>query len=241
MDYVRLDNLGYQISGRKILQDINVGFSKNKVTAIIGKSGGGKSTLIRVINGLLKPTEGTVTIDKLTVGISNARTLRKDIGYTVQGIGLFPHLSAKENILLPEKVFGNSLRTHERFSEVAQLVNLPSHTFEKYPYQLSGGEQQRAAVARALFLDPPLLLMDEPFASLDPITRFNIQDEFVQLQRSAPRTVLIVTHDLREARKLADDILVIDQGSMAQFGPSREIFENPKTDIVKELLTAAGL
>jgi osmoprotectant transport system ATP-binding protein len=241
VEYVRLDNLGYQVSGRKILEELNVAFAKNKITAIIGKSGAGKSTLIRMINGLLTPTEGGVSISNTTVGSSNVRNLRKDIGYTVQGIGLFPHLTTKENILLPKRVFGNSMRANERFSEVVNLVNLPQHTFEKYPYQLSGGEQQRAAIARAVFLDPPLLLMDEPFGSLDPVTRFKILDEFIQLQRNAPRTVLLVTHDLREAQKLADDILVIDHGNVEQFAPAHEIFERPATDVVKELLKAAGL
>ncbi len=241
VDYVKLDNLGYQLSGRRILRAINVGFTENKITAVIGRSGSGKSTLIKMINGLLTPTEGLVTINNNVVSASNARPLRKTIGYTVQGVGLIPHLTVRENILLPGRIFGDTERDAERFAELVRLVNLPQHTFEKYPYQLSGGEQQRAAISRALFLDPPLLLMDEPFGSLDSITRFNILGEFVQLQRTSPRTVLLVTHDLREAAKLADEILVIDKGGIEQFGPAREIFERPATAVVKELLNAAGL
>ncbi len=241
MEYVRLEKLGYQISGRNILQDVNVVFAQNKITAIIGKSGSGKSTLIKMINGLLVPGDGSVIINGKPMIQANSQKFRKDIGYTVQGIGLFPHLTVRENILLTGKIFSEGSGLQARLAEVLRLVNLPHDLIDKYPYQLSGGEQQRAAISRALFLDPPLLLMDEPFASLDPITRFKIIDEFVQLQNTAPRTVLFVTHDLREAKKLADEVLVIDQGRVEQFGRVYQIFENPASNVVRELLNAAGL
>jgi osmoprotectant transport system ATP-binding protein len=241
VDYVNIRNVTYRLDGKDILRNINAAFAEKKVTAIIGKSGSGKSTLIRLINGLIRPSAGAISLHGEPIDYKNLREVRKAIGYAIQGIGLFPHLTIEENICLPGRVHAANRPGRDHFLEVARLVNLPEDTFGKYPHELSGGEQQRAGISRALFLDPPLLLMDEPFGSLDPITRYEVHEEFLRLQRLVPRTVLIVTHDLREAQKLADDILVIDQGSAQQFDSASEIFRRPATDAVINLIRTAGL
>jgi osmoprotectant transport system ATP-binding protein len=240
MEPIKFISVTHRIGNRTILNDISIGFKENKVTAIIGKSGSGKSTLIKLINGLLKPTSGEIKVFDLPVDYSRLESLRKKIGYSIQGVGLFPHLTVEQNILLAGRahLLRNEINK-ERLYELMKLVNLPDHLHKKYPYELSGGEQQRTGICRALFLDPPILLMDEPFGSLDPITRFDIHKEFLRLKQNAPRTVLLVTHDMREAKKLADEILVINNGVIEQFGPVKEIFEHPATATVKELLMVA--
>jgi len=240
MKPIKLVNVTHRIDERTILSNLSIEFADRKVTAIIGKSGSGKSTLLRMINGLLKPTSGIINIFNSPINYSNLHTLRKKIGYAIQGLGLFPHLTVEKNILLPGKAhLTKNEINNDTLIRLLDLVSLPKHLIKKYPYELSGGEQQRVGICRALFLDPPILLMDEPFGSLDPLTRFDIHNEFIKLQKTAPRTVLIVTHDMREAKKLANEILVIDNGMIQQFGITKEIFENPATVIVKELLMIA--
>jgi osmoprotectant transport system ATP-binding protein len=241
MDYVTLSGLMYRAEGEDILRGINAGFAANKITAIIGRSGSGKSTLLKLIIGLLKPSEGFIVIDGERIDYGAVRSLRRKIGYSVQEVGLFPHLTARENISLPGKVHGNNTAAAERTNELARLTNFSHELLDRYPHQLSGGERQRVAISRALFLNPPLLLMDESFGSLDPVTRYDVHNEFLQLQKLAPRTVLLVTHDLREATKLADDILVLEQGTVQQFGSPQSILERPATEMVKNLLRTAGL
>ena len=240
MEPIKLIDVSVRIGDRSILNKLSVGFAQNKVTAIIGKSGSGKSTLLKTINGLQNPTHGKVTVFESPIDYNNLQSLRKQIGYVIQGIGLFPHLTVEDNILLVGKAHlpEREIRK-DRLHELMKLVNLPEHLYKKYPYELSGGEQQRAGICRALFLDPSIMLMDEPFGSLDPITRYDIHQEFIRLQRTVPRTVLLVTHDMREAKKLADEILVIDNGTVQQFGASQEIFAHPATEVVKELIIVA--
>ena len=242
MHPVELIHVTHKIEERTILQDLSVGFAANKVTAIIGKSGSGKSTLLKIINGLVRPALGEVKLFGKNIEYDGVARQRKKLGYVVQGIGLFPHLTVEENILLSGKIhLSKEELNKERVHELMNLVNLQSQLKGKYPHQISGGEQQRVGICRALFLAPPVLLMDEPFGSLDSITRFDIHREFIELQRKMPRTVLLVTHDMAEAKKLADEILVLDRGTVQQFGAKHQIFEHPATDVVKELLMIAGI
>ncbi|NOT75305.1 MAG: ATP-binding cassette domain-containing protein [Cyclobacteriaceae bacterium] len=242
MDPIKLHNLSHQIGNRTILSNLSIDFPENKVIAIIGKSGSGKSTLIKMINGLLKPTKGDVSVFEQKINYQDLQSLRRKIGYVVQGVGLFPHLTIEENILLTGKAHSpRQLTDSKRLYELMNLVGLSDHLYKKFPHELSGGEQQRAGICRALFLDPFILLMDEPFGSLDPSTRFDIHEEFLRLQNTAPRTVLMVTHDMREAKKLADRILVIHAGTIQQFGPASEIFDHPATSVVEELITESEL
>ena len=157
----------------------------------------------------------------------------------VQGTGLFPHLTIEDNISIAGKLAFPKVHSNERINHLMDLVGLPLSLKNKYPFQLSGGEQQRTGVCRALFLNPPLLLMDEPFGALDPITREDIQKEILTVQKNEPRTILLVTHDMREAKKLADNILVIDEGEVQQFDRASQVLAQPANEIVKRLINAS--
>ncbi|MBY0433367.1 MAG: ATP-binding cassette domain-containing protein, partial [Cyclobacteriaceae bacterium] len=219
MRIVHLHSITHRYGDRAVLQNIEWALTDKKVTALLGKSGSGKSTLLKTINGLVRPAEGAVTLFEKPIDYNKITDVRRSIGYVVQGVGLFPHLTVEENISLPGRVYpGIVQQPAERVSELMSLVHLHERHRKKFPHQLSGGEQQRAGICRALFLNPPLLLMDEPFGSLDAITQFDIHREFMELQKAAPRAVILVTHDLREARKLADEVVVVDQGAIQQAG-----------------------
>jgi osmoprotectant transport system ATP-binding protein len=202
---VELTDVSHGYGGQEVLTNLTIRFQENKITAIIGKSGSGKSTLLQLINGLLRPSKGQVSVFNQPLNYQQTTSLRLRMGYMVQGTGLFPHLTIAQNIAIAGKVLDNS-KPGARVNELMELVGLPSSYQPKYPYELSGGEQQRVGICRALYLNPPLLLMDEPMGALDPITRQDIQQEIMKLQRLAPRTMLLVTHDMREAKKLADFI-----------------------------------
>lgn len=210
MSGVELVGVSKSYGDHRALDDVSVAFRPEKITAIVGRSGSGKSTLLKTINGLIKPTAGVVRAPGL-----------RQIGYVVQGSGLFPHLSVAENISLPGKI------AHEqhpsRVSELLDLTELAASYAGKYPWQLSGGEQQRVALCRALFLNPPLLLLDEPFGSLDTYTRLDLQGKILELRMKFKLTMIIVTHDMPEAVRLADDVLVLEGGRVHKFGPAKEI------------------
>jgi len=235
---VELKDVSHRYEGQEVLTNLNIRFEENKITAIIGKSGSGKSTLLQLINGLLRPTKGQVSVFNQPLNYDQTTSLRLRMGYMVQGTGLFPHFTIGQNIAIAGKVRDNS-KPGARVNELMELVGLPARYQTKYPYELSGGEQQRVGICRALFLNPPLLLMDEPMGALDPITRQDIQQEIVKLQRLAPRTMLLVTHDMREAKKLADFILVLDQGKMQQFDSASIVISEPATQAVRDLINAS--
>jgi osmoprotectant transport system ATP-binding protein len=192
------------------LDDVSVAFRKEKITAIVGRSGSGKSTLLKLINGLVLPTSGNVFVSGNPLDYNNLNPQRHQIGYVVQGNGLFPHLTIGENISIPGKITGKG--DPSRVDELLKFVDLPLAYGNKYPLELSGGEQQRVAVARALYLNPPVLLMDEPFGSLDTLTRRELHVKILEIQRSFHLTIIIVTHDLDDAERLADEQVVIDKG-----------------------------
>lgn len=240
MKQVELNKVSYHYSGHVALRPVSVGFGKDKITAIIGRSGSGKSTLLQLINGLLRPSQGNITIAGAALDYHRLPETRLKIGYAVQGNGLFPHLTVQENI----SITGRILKQHKskignRVHELLTQVGLPDAYASRYPHELSGGEQQRVALCRALFLDPPLLLMDEPFGALDPVTRYEMQQEIIQIQKRAPRTILIVTHDMREARKLADDILVLASGELQQFDSKDNVLQSPANENVQHLIEAS--
>jgi len=208
MNEVELIGVSKSYGSQLALADVSVGFRKEKITAIIGRSGSGKSTLLKSINGLIRPSQGTVLVSGQPLDYDNIETQRHRIGYVVQGSGLFPHLTVEENISLPGKITGQN-------GDVAQLLtfaDLPLEYARKYPWQLSGGEQQRVALCRALFLRPPLVLMDEPFGSLDTYTRKDLQQKILELKETFKLTMIIVTHDIPEADFLADDIITVRKG-----------------------------
>ncbi|MFN7491605.1 MAG: ATP-binding cassette domain-containing protein [Cyclobacteriaceae bacterium] len=235
---VELTDVSHGYGGQEVLTNLTIRFQENKITAIIGKSGSGKSTLLQLINGLLRPSKGQVSVFNQPLNYQQTTSLRLRMGYMVQGTGLFPHLTIAQNIAIAGKVLDNS-KPGARVNELMELVGLPSSYQPKYPYELSGGEQQRVGICRALYLNPPLLLMDEPMGALDPITRQDIQQEIMKLQRLAPRTMLLVTHDMREAKKLADFILVLARGKVQQFDRASNVISEPATQAVRDLINAS--
>ena len=240
MGIVQLDNVTYTYSNGLALHFPAINFEEKKVTAIIGRSGSGKSTLLQLINGLLRASSGIVSAFNKPLDYKNLQPLRLRMGYMVQGSGLFPHLTVEDNISMPG-VISTGRKMARRLEEVMDLVGLSQHYKTKFPHELSGGEQQRVGICRALFLNPPILLMDEPFGALDPVTRVEIHAELLRLQSMVPRTILFVTHDMREARVLAEEILVMDRGQIQQFGTVANVMQNPATPAVVKLIEAGIL
>ncbi len=237
MSSIAFDNVSKSYLKKIALNNITLTFQPNKTTAVIGPSGSGKSTLIQLINGLLRPDNGQVSVFDKKINYDKLSELRRRMGYAVQGTGLFPHLTVKKNItLLAVLENWENDRISKRAEELVNLVNLPADYFNKYPHQLSGGEQQRVGLCRAMMLNPKIFLLDEAFGALDPITRSEIHAEFIKLQKLEARTIILVTHDLREAFKLADQVVILNEGQVEQIGTRKEILETPASKFVKKFV-----
>ena len=237
MSSIAFDNVSKSYHQKIALKNISLTFQPNKTTAVIGPSGSGKSTLIQLINGLLRPDHGQVSVFDKKINYDNLSELRKRMGYAVQGTGLFPHLTVKKNItLLAVLENWENDRISKRAEELVNLVNLPKDYFTKYPHELSGGEQQRVGLCRAMMLNPKIFLLDEAFGALDPITRSEIHAEFIKLQKLEARTIILVTHDLREAFKLADQVVILNEAQIEQIGTRKEILEAPASKFVKKFV-----
>ncbi|OMT64235.1 ABC transporter ATP-binding protein [Burkholderia pseudomallei] len=223
------------------VDDVSLAVARGTVTALVGASGSGKSTLLRMINRLIAPTSGTIRVDGVDTASVPAETLRRGIGYVIQGHGLFPHWTVARNVATVPRLLGwRAARVDARVRELLELFELDYDTYaRKLPHQLSGGQQQRVGVARALAAEPAILLMDEPFGALDPIIRGKAQDDLVALQRRLGITVVIVTHDIDEALRLGDQIAVMDAGRILQAGSPAEILGRPQPGVVERLV--AGL
>lgn len=210
------------------LNDISLEISTGELHILLGPSGCGKTTLLKTINRLIDLTSGSITIDDRVITEWEPSQLRRNIGYVIQQIGLFPHLSIADNIATVPRLLGWSKNdVHNRVGQMLDLIGLPLASGHKYPLELSGGQQQRVGVARALAGDPPILLMDEPFGAIDPITRRRLQDEFLEIQTQLEKTVVFVTHDIDEALRLGTHISVLKEGMVVQTGTPEELFENP--------------
>ncbi len=206
-----------------------------KICVLVGPSGCGKTTSLRMVNRLIEPSSGQILLDGADVMAQDVTELRRRIGYVIQQVGLFPHLTVGRNVAVVPSLLGwPADRRRARTDELLALVGLdPGRYRDRYPTQLSGGERQRVGVARALAADPPLMLMDEPFAAVDPIVRERLQDEFLRLQRELAKTILFVTHDVNEAIKMGDLIAVMQEGGhLAQFGPPDAILAHPASEFV---------
>ncbi len=211
-----------------------------EVCVLIGPSGCGKTTALKMINRLIEPTAGTVLIDGVDVRDRDPARLRREIGYVIQQVGLMPHLTVAANVAtVPMLVGWSRERTRVRGRELLQLVGLdPDEFSDRYPAQLSGGQQQRVGLARALAADPPLMLMDEPFSAVDPITRNRLQHDFLRLHRTVPKTTVMVSHDIDEAVRMADRIAVMRAGRLVQYATPAELLARPADDFVSTLLGA---
>lgn len=234
MPQIVLDQVTKSYGPENALQDVAVNFADLVTTAVVGSSGSGKSTLLQLINGLVRPTTGTVLVFGQPIDYRRLPELRRQIGYAVQGTGLFPHMTVAKNITLLARLGGwDSERIQARVQDLMNRVGLPWEYAGRYPHELSGGQQQRVGLCRAMMLNPPLLLLDEPFGALDPITRRDIQSEFLRLQAAEPRTMILVTHDLPEALKLAQRLIMLDRGRIVQHGTCAEILETPVNESVR--------
>lgn len=217
---------------------IDLTINKGEFCVLVGTSGCGKSTTLRMINRLIPHSAGKILIEDQEINSFNEQTLRRRIGYAIQNTGLFPHWSVERNIgTVPRLLKWPEKRIQERVVELLELLNLPYSDFaHKYPSELSGGQAQRVGVARALAGDPDILLMDEPFGALDPITRESLQNELLRIQQQIHKTIVFVTHDMDEALKLANHIVVMDQGKIIQQASPYELLLNPATAFVSQLL-----
>jgi osmoprotectant transport system ATP-binding protein len=220
------------------VDSISLEINKGEIVCLIGTSGCGKTTLLKMLNRLIEPTNGTILIQGENIQNKNIIELRRKIGYVIQSAGLMPHMTILRNVALPLEVRGIS--SNDRISqakELLQLVNLPAEEYgNRYPKALSGGQKQRVGIARALIAEPPILLMDEPFGALDPITRSHLHQELLNLNQQLHKTIIIVTHDLAEAFKLADRIVLMNKGKIVQQGTKYDFLNKPVNDFVAEFI-----
>jgi osmoprotectant transport system ATP-binding protein len=220
-----------------VFRHLSLRLPKDQTTAIVGTSGSGKTTLLQMINGLERADAGQIEVLGQAVPTQHLEAFRRGIGYAVQGAGLFPHLTARENVTLVAKLEGwSGEQMEERFRSLLDTVGLSAELAERLPRQLSGGQQQRLGICRALMLQPPILLLDEPFSAVDPITRLGLYESFEQVRQTHPSTTVLVTHDLREARRLADFLVILDQGKVVQSGIPQEVLEHPATPYAERLI-----
>ena len=222
------------------VENMNLHIEEGELFALIGPSGSGKSTTMKMINRLIEPTSGTVLINNKNIAEENPVALRRNIGYVIQHIGLLPHMTIGENIaLVPRLKKWDKEKSDKRVDELLDMVNLPTKTYRnRYPAELSGGQQQRIGVIRALAGDPPIVLMDEPFSALDPISREQLQDDLLDLQTKFHKTIVFVTHDIDEAIKLADRIGIMQAGKLIQFDTPEQILRHPVNDFVRTFIGA---
>lgn len=223
--------------GKMAVEDVNLSFEKGEFICFIGTSGSGKTTCMRMINRMNEPTKGKILIDNQDIQELNPVELRRKIGYVIQNIGLIPHMTIRENITLVQRLLKVDENTRNQTAEkMIDLVELPREMLDRYPSELSGGQQQRIGVVRALAADQDIILMDEPFGALDPITRDALQDLAKDLQERLGKTIVFVTHDMDEALKLANRIVIMSHGKVIQFDTPEAILHHPANEFVEELI-----
>ena len=238
MEMIRLEHVTKSFGRYKALDDVSIVVEEGEFLTVIGRSGWGKTTMLRMINGLQKPDSGKVYAAGEDVGEADLIRLRRKIGYVIQNKGLFPHMTVEKNIIYVPVISGQKDKRQNRklAEELIGLVGLEREMLDRYPEELSGGQQQRVGIARALASRPKLLLMDEPFGALDEITKRAMQNELLALQKKLGMTVVFITHDIREAMKLGDRVLVMEQGKIAQCDTPENVKKNPADEFVKELI-----
>jgi len=239
---IELDHVSKHYDGRTIVDDLSLNVPDGAFCVLLGPSGCGKSTTLRMINRLVPFDSGIIRIASEDVRAVPPEVLRRRIGYAIQSSGLFPHWPVEDNIAtVPRLLNWPRTRIRDRVTELLELLRLDPESYRsKYPHQLSGGEQQRVGVARALAADPELLLMDEPFGAVDPITRDALQNEIARIHAATKKTILFVTHDIEEALRLATVIAILERGRLAQWGTPLDIVERPASGFVREFVGGAG-
>jgi osmoprotectant transport system ATP-binding protein len=234
---VEFRNLSYEVGGRTILRDINLSVEEGETVVLLGRSGSGKTTLLKTVNRIFQPSGGEIIFQGRPVLQWDPIQLRRKIGYVIQDAGLFPHVTVEQNVgLVPKLENWPADKIRSRTAELLEMVGLPAKNYaSRFPWQLSGGERQRVGIARALAANPPLLLLDEPFAALDPVTRFDMQQQFLQLRKSLGKTALFVTHDIREALMLGTRIALLKDGQLEVVAKAEE-FTSVSTPEAKAFL-----
>ena len=225
-------------NGIQAVRDLSMEVAEGETVVLLGTSGSGKTTTMKMINRLIEPTSGKILIDGEDIGRKSAIELRRKIGYAIQHIGLFPHMTVGDNIaVVPRLLKWPTDEIDQRVELLLKMVGLEPDEFrDRYPAQLSGGQRQRVGVARSLGADPPLVLMDEPFGALDPITREQLQDEFLELESEIQKTIVFVTHDIFEAVKMGDRVALLDAGRLQQLASPAELVESPANEFVDSFL-----
>lgn len=235
---IQFESITKTYKTKQVLSDISFKIDKGSLVAIIGESGCGKTTLLKMINRLVKITTGTIRIEGKDIQEMDEVALRRNIGYVIQQTGLFPHMTVRENIeLIPKLQKVKPIELAKNTSRLMQMVGLDCEEFlDRYPTELSGGQQQRVGVARSFATDPDIILMDEPFSALDPITRSDLQDELMELQSKLKKTIVFVTHDMDEAVKIADKICIMRDGKVLQYDTPENILKNPQDEFVSSFV-----
>lgn len=235
---IQIDNLNKTFGSVTAVEDVSFKVEEGQICVLLGPSGCGKTTTLKMINRLIPLTSGRIAIGGRDTSEIDTVTLRRSIGYVIQQVGLFPNMTVEENICVVPELLGWDLqKSRKRAAELLEVVALdPSQFLKRYPCELSGGQQQRVGVARALAADPPVMLMDEPFGAIDPINREIIQDEFMRIQRQVGKTVLLVSHDIDEAVKMADCVALFHAGKIEQFGSPDDLLARPKNDFVANFM-----
>lgn len=225
-------------SDRPSVDQVSFRVNQGNICVLLGPSGCGKTTILRMINRLEEPSSGEIIVNGENITGVDPPILRRSIGYVIQQIGLLPHRTIEQNIaLVPELLGWSTSRTMKRVRELLEMMGLnPEEVARKYPYQLSGGQMQRVGVARAMAADPPIMLMDEPFGAVDPIVRIRLQDEFLSLQQRLGKTICFVTHDINEAIKMGDYLIIFNQGRLVQMGHPIDVLISPADDFVLSLI-----
>lgn len=236
---VQLRNVGKTFGNATALHPTDLSFAQGKTTVLIGPSGCGKSTLLRVVIRLLQPDHGTVLFDGMEVTDANITALRRRIGYVIQEGGLFPHLTARSNVLLMSAHLKRSfVEMEQRITELCSLTRFPPAALNRYPIELSGGQRQRISLMRALALSPELLLLDEPLGALDPLVRAALQKDLKEIFTQLRQTAILVTHDLAEAAYLGDEIVLMNEGRVIQIGTLEKLRRQPASEFVTEFINA---
>ena len=234
---IEYKNIGKSYQGKWVIRNFNLTINEGDFLCIVGTSGSGKTTLLKMINGLVVPDEGDITINGIRVIDQDIISLRRKIGYAIQGDGLFPHMTVADNIGYVPKLDGVPKEEVDRIvNRMLSLVGLPLDSKGKYPKELSGGQQQRVGIARAYANSPKILLMDEPFGAVDSITRYQLQEDLKQIHKQTDCTIVFITHDMHEAFKLGTHILVMHEGKIQQYGTAEEVKNYPSNEYVKQLI-----
>jgi osmoprotectant transport system ATP-binding protein len=238
MDLIEFKDIVKKYRTKTIIKPFSLEIEAGQLVVFIGPSGCGKTTLLKMINKLIQPSSGKIFVNGTDISTMNPIELRRNIGYVIQNTGLFPHMSIKENLELIPKLKGEDPASiAQKTGELLELVGLdPKEFLHRYPRELSGGQQQRIGVARAFSTNSDIILMDEPFSALDPVTRSSLQDELFQMQKELNKTIIFVTHDMDEAIKIADKICILKDGDILQFDTPENILKNPANDFVEEFI-----